>query len=100
LAFKQWKYHLKELQKLATSCSLDIWVNKRKKMEECPGKMKGLFQVLWETGWINPELSRSKCNKAGNKGQDFDENGKLKLEIAHLILPDLDTIFLEDYEYP
>jgi hypothetical protein len=44
-------------------------------------KLKVFFQVLWETGWINPELLRSKCNKAVNKGRDFDENGQLKLEI-------------------
>ena len=54
------KYHLKELQELATSCNLDIRVIERKKIEGWAGKPKGLCQVLWETGWINPELPRSK----------------------------------------
>jgi hypothetical protein len=35
---------------------------------------------------INQELPRLKYNIAGKKGRDFDENGKLKTEIAHLIL--------------
>jgi hypothetical protein len=52
-------------------------------------KLKGLFQVLWETRWINPELPRSKYSKAGKKGQDFDYNGKLKPKIAHLSLTHL-----------
>jgi hypothetical protein len=72
------RYHLKELQELAPSCNLDIQVIERKKIKGWTGKPKGLFQVLWETGWINPELPRSKYDKAGNKGRDFEENGKLK----------------------
>jgi hypothetical protein len=61
---------LKELQELAVSCNLDIWVAERKKIEGWAGKPKGLlFQVLWETGWIDPELPRSKYNKAGKKGE-------------------------------
>jgi hypothetical protein len=43
----------------------------------------------FDTRWINLELPRSKYNKAGKKGQDFDDNGKLKPEIAHLILTNL-----------
>jgi hypothetical protein len=89
LTLEQRKYHLKELQELAVSCELDIRVVERKKIEGWAGKPKGLLQVLWETGWIDPELPRSKYNKAGKKGRDFDENGKLKPEIAHLILTNL-----------
>jgi hypothetical protein len=46
LTLEQQKYHLKELQELATSCNLDIRLNKRNKMEGWAGKPKGLFQVL------------------------------------------------------
>jgi hypothetical protein len=66
-----------------------LFLVKRKKIEGWAGKPKGLFQVLWETGWIDPELPRSKYNKAEKNGRDFDENGKLKPEIAHLILTNL-----------
>jgi hypothetical protein len=49
LTLERRKYHLKELQELAVSCNLDIWVVERKKIEGWAGKPKGLFQVLWET---------------------------------------------------
>jgi hypothetical protein len=40
--------------------------------------------------WINPELLRSKDSKeAGKKGRYYDESGKSKPEIAHLILTHL-----------
>jgi hypothetical protein len=89
LILERRKYRLKELQELAVSCNVDIRVVEWKKIEGWAGKPKGLFQVLWETGWIDPELPRSKYNKVGKKGRDFDENGKLKPEIAHLILTNL-----------
>jgi hypothetical protein len=41
----------------------------RKKIEGWTGKPKDLLQVLWKTWWINPELLRSKYNRAGNKGE-------------------------------
>jgi hypothetical protein len=60
----------------------------RKKIEGgWAGKPEDLFQVLWETRWINPELPRSKYNKAGNKGQDFDENDKVKPKWCTSFLP-------------
>jgi hypothetical protein len=89
LTLKRRKYHLKELQELAVSCNVDIRVVEPKKIEGWAGKPKGLFQVLWETGWIDPVLPRSKYNKVGKKGRDFDENGKLKPQIAHLMLTNL-----------
>jgi hypothetical protein len=50
LTLEQREYHLKELQELAVSCNLDIWVVEQRKIEGWAGKPKGLFQVLWETG--------------------------------------------------
>ena len=53
------------------------------------GKPKGLLQVLWETGWINPDKPRSKYKKSAKKDRDYDEEGNIKSEVAEFTLTHL-----------
>jgi hypothetical protein len=82
LTLKQQKYQLKEIQELDISCNLDIWVIERKKIEGWARKPKGLFQVLWETRLINPELPRSKDNNAERKDKTLMRMASLNPELC------------------
>ena len=51
------------------------------------GKPKGMKQVLWERGWLDPDKI-DKYKKTASK-TDFDDNGKLIPEKAEFILAEL-----------
>jgi hypothetical protein len=55
-------------------------------VEGWAGKPKGLKQVLWETGWIDPSVPLSTYIKNGKKGCDFQDNGDLKTCVAPYVL--------------
>jgi hypothetical protein len=84
--FDRRSYRLPELQEIATIRNIDLVVKERKLIEGWAGKSKGLKQVLWETGWIDPSVPLSTYIKNGKKGRDFLDNGDLKACIAPFVL--------------
>jgi hypothetical protein len=75
-------YDLPELQGIATAQNIDLKVKERTLVEGWAGKPKGLLQVLWGTGWINPDVALKEYIKAGKPGCDFEHNGDLKANVA------------------
>jgi hypothetical protein len=75
------------LQEIATIRNIVLVVKERKLVEGWAGKQKGLKQVLWETGWIDPSIPLCTYIKNGkNKGHNFLDNGDLKTGIAPFVL--------------
>ena len=84
--FDRQSYHLPELQEIATIRNIVLVVKEKKLVEGWVGKQKGLKQVLWETGWIDPSVPLSTYIKNGKKGCNFLDNGDLKVGIAPFVL--------------
>ena len=57
--FDRRSYRLPELQEIATIRNIVLVVKEKKLIEGWTGKPKGLKQVLWETGWIDPSVPLS-----------------------------------------
>jgi hypothetical protein len=87
--FERRSYRLPELQGIATARNINLKVKEKKLIEGWAGKPKGLLQVLWETRWINPDVPLKNHIKAGKPGQDFEDNGELKANIAPFVLKDI-----------
>jgi hypothetical protein len=87
--FERRSYRLPELQGIATARNIDLKVIESKLIEGWAGKPKGLLQVLWETGWINPDVDLKKYIKAGKPGRDFEDDGDLKADVAPFVLKHL-----------
>jgi hypothetical protein len=87
--FERRSYRLPELQGIATARNIDLKVKENKLIEGWVGKPKGLLQVLWETGWINPDVPLKTYIKSGKPGRDFEDNGDLKATLAPFVLKHL-----------
>jgi hypothetical protein len=84
--FEHRTYHLPELQALCSSHSIAIIITHPQILEGWYGKPKGLLQVLFEHGTIDPAVPLRKYKKNGTKGTDFEENGDLKESMKPFIL--------------
>ena len=73
-------YRVKELQEMAQRCDPPIPTRKVEEpmIEGWDGAQKGRFQVLFETGWIDPEKKSKYRDKAPKEW--LDEEGKIKEE--------------------
>jgi hypothetical protein len=87
--FERRSYRLPELQGIATAREINLKVKEKKLVEGWTGKPKGLLQVLWETGWIDPDVPLKTYVKAGKPGRDFEDNGDLKATVAPFVLKHL-----------
>lgn len=82
-------YRLKELQELAQKCNPPIPTHEvvEPVIDGWDGAQKGMFQVLFETGWINPE-KKSEYRATAPK-EWLDEEGKIKEERKAFVLTHL-----------
>jgi hypothetical protein len=67
-----------ELQQLSTTRNITVTITHPRILEGWCGKPKGLLQVLFERGKIDPNVSPQSYKKNGTKGTDFEDNGDLK----------------------
>mmetsp|Transcript_33709 Transcript_33709/g.81732 ORF Transcript_33709/g.81732 Transcript_33709/m.81732 type:complete len:154 (+) Transcript_33709:463-924(+) len=67
----------KDLQKRCEDNEIAISEMRRKVKEGWMGKPKGMLQVLWERGFIDPTVEVSEIYKANKEKGEKDENGNL-----------------------
>ena len=83
--FEVQKYmSLKEIQDVATQKGIPITSYRKIVTPGWIGQPKGLFQILYERGWINEE-HRNEYSIAGKKHQ-LDESGEVKPEYRKFLL--------------
>jgi hypothetical protein len=85
-SFEHRNYRLRELQDLSTARNIAITITHHRVLEGWCGKPKGLLQVLFERGKIDPAMPLQSYKKNGAKGKDFEDNGDLKEESKPFIL--------------
>ena len=73
------RYLLSEVEALCNERNIAIEIEEPEVKLGWYRKPKGMLQVLWERGWINPAISRSRYTKEGKK-EDFDAEGNLTEE--------------------
>ena len=88
--------NLKEVQKIATNLDIPIKATTKKILEGWAGKPKGMMQVLWERGFLNPEKSSKELMKCFSKGFKKDKETKEDIPGTSLMelinnLPDFKT---------
>jgi hypothetical protein len=84
--FEHRNYRLPELQQLSTARNIAITITHPRILEGWCGKPKGLLQVLFERGKIDPAVPPRSYKKNGTKGTDFEDNGDLKESSKPFIL--------------
>ena len=68
---------LKAIQDLAKTLEIPIEYERDKIEEGWMGKQKGMLQVLWECGFIDPLLATKELTKKYTVNGKKDENGKI-----------------------
>ncbi len=81
-------YRSDETKELAQRHGIDIQKQVRTKTEGWVGKPKGLLQVLWERGWIDPSKPLESYTVNGKKDH-FDSKGNLKADFEAFALKNL-----------
>jgi len=76
--FEHRTYRLTELQELSTARNITTTITHPKIQEGWCAKPKGIFQILFERGKIDPDVPTRSYKKYGTKATDFEENGDLK----------------------
>jgi hypothetical protein len=81
-------YRSTDLREIAGNLDIPLVYKRRKVLEGWCGKTKGLFQILWERGFIDAskvrydstidKVSSTYYIKNGNKNHDFDKKGNIK----------------------
>jgi hypothetical protein len=85
-SFEHRSYRLPELQDLSTARNIAIIITHHRVLEGWCGKQKGLLQVLFEQGKIDPAMPLPSYKKNGAKGKGFEDNGDLKEESKPFIV--------------
>jgi hypothetical protein len=78
---KDKNYSIKDLQEFARINSIDLYVDKAEIIQGWEGQPKGLLQVLWERGFIDPKLSVNCYTLDGKKDPitgDVDNSTSLR----------------------
>ena len=86
------RYLKDDLVALCGQRNISVTVEECELKEGWLGKPKGMLQVLWERGWIDPTKvvsSRSMRYSKEGKKEDFGEDGKLKDENRQFVLSHL-----------
>ena len=82
------RYRRKEVDELARTYNIPLVVEQDKIKHGWLGKPKGMFQVLWERGWIDPDRPMKDYTVNGKK-EHLDDSGNVKEEFKHLCLTHL-----------
>ena len=86
------KGNLKDIQAIAQTLQIPIEFERERTEEGWMSKQKGMLQVLWERGFIDPSLSKSEVAKRytvdGKKNKDGEINEGSSLKEMIMNLPD------------
>jgi hypothetical protein len=89
------KGSLKDSQSIATKMYIPILYTSKKKIEGWEGKQKGCLQILWERGFINPQMTKQEVVRyySMNGKKDNDGNIIVGSNLREIIadLPDFKT---------
>ena len=81
------KGNLKEIQQVAVQLNIPLDYTRSKVIEGWQSKPKGMLQILWERGFINPnnfEINNYTVNGKKDEKGDIVESSNLKALIANL----------------